>query len=319
MVNPYYVYEILIDDVPIYVGSSQDRIEKYPVDDPHRYHRLKAHGYFLEKVTAINRLQENNLRTFKREILEAKANDRKLSFKILGDNLTSEEAAIIEQSEISKHGIRIKTKQPVTDERGEVKMVETYVGGTLINKFNTPKRIPKNDKGNFTKAIECSKKQNWWANLSPEQKQVYADSLKRRGEEYKEKYPEKYAENMKKFIAAGRGVTSKERRSESTRIKQSENMKKRWARHESWIPAKNALSAKCLRGVVTDPNIQKRKVQIIYNKMKDNGKNPNKWRESFLELVDMGICFNNGYRDWKNYFSSFEEIENFKYIKPAIK
>ena len=56
MTNSYYVYEILVDDVPIYVGSSQDVDEKWPKTDPHRYRRLKAHGYFLEKFTAEKRL-----------------------------------------------------------------------------------------------------------------------------------------------------------------------------------------------------------------------------------------------------------------------
>lgn len=85
----YYVYEILIDGEVVYVGSSQAIDEKFDKDDPHRYTRLKAHGYFLTQVTAKRNLEQQKTK-YKKEILEAKVLGKTFSFKILGDELSAE-------------------------------------------------------------------------------------------------------------------------------------------------------------------------------------------------------------------------------------
>ena len=87
----YYVYEILIDSEVVYVGSSQSVDERFGKDDPHRYKRLNAHGFFLTQVTAKRNLEQEKTR-YKKEILEAKVLGKEFSLKILGENLTPEEA-----------------------------------------------------------------------------------------------------------------------------------------------------------------------------------------------------------------------------------
>ena len=45
---------------------------------------------------------------------------------------------------------------------------------------------------------------------------------------------------------------------------------------------------------------------VKYNKDLDN------WKQSYHELVTMGVLARKSYRDWKKYFKSLEEVKNYE-------
>lgn len=319
----YYVYEIMIDDEVIYVGASQSIDDNYHRDDPHHYSRLKAHGYFVEKYTAQKRLKENRFNNYKKEILEAISEDKKLSYNIVIYGVDSNKAAEVEKYLISKYGIKSKTKLPFLNEKNEVifKEIET---GQLINKNNGSKLIPKNDKSHFSK--EDAKKGNeWWNNISEEEKKIYKSNIKKRRSKFIEENPEKHHLQMEKMRIAGTKATSKEFRKESTRLKQAENLKKRWKRGEAWIKAKNEQSRKFMKKLSEtsefkersrnqcikrnkDPEWQLRKVKRLYHAILNNNKDIDRWKESYNELVAEGLYPQKSFRDWKKYFNDKNEF-----------
>lgn len=326
--NTYYVYEITIDKSVVYVGVSNKIDQKYPTTDAHHYCRLKAHGFFCEKVTAKRRLSQNNLGRFKQEILEAIVDDRELGFNIPMYGVTESEALDLEESLITFY----KPRKYEFIEREDGLYEKVLIEGQLINKAKSPIKLSGaiNDKSTFPGRAGKS----WWASLDESTKDEYKKSLARKVQTFKKENPEQYAINQRKFHDAGVKATSKEFRKESTRIKQSENMKKRWARNEYWIKAKNELSSKILKEKMKDPvfkeisrqaiirrnndkeyvyHMQRRMVCRLYLAIKENGKDLNKWKESYKELVAEKKYPNAKYRIWSNYFNSFEEIED--YIK----
>ncbi len=326
--NTYYVYEITIDDVVVYVGVSNKIDTKYPTTDAHHYCRLKAHGFFCEKITAKRRLEQNNIGRFKKEILEAISNEHSLGFNIPLYGVTEDEALALEESLITFY----KPRKYKFVERDDGLYEKILIEGQLINKAKSPIKLSGavNTKSTFPGRAGKS----WWASLDSFTKEEYKKSLARKISTFKENNPEQYAINQKKFHDAGVKATSKEFRKESTRIKQSENMKKRWARNEHWIEAKNALSSKLLKEKMQDPvfkeisrqaiirrnndkeyvyNMQRRMVCRLYLAIKENGKDLNDWKNSYKELVSEKKYPEAKYRIWSNYFSSFDEIE--EYIK----
>lgn len=319
----YYVYEILIDDEVIYVGSSQSVDERYHRDDPHHYVRLRAHGFFVEKYTAQKRLKENNLGRYKKEILKAISENKKLSFNIAIYGVNSKKAAEIEKNLISKYGIKLKTKLPFLNKNYEIDFKEIE-SGQLINKNNGSIFIPKNDKGSFSK--DCIKKGNsWWNNITEEEKKIYKSSIKKRRSKFREENPKKHKLQMEKMRVAGTKATSKEFRKESTRLKQSENLKRRWKRGESWIEAKNEQSRKFMKALSEtpefkersrnqcikrnkDPEWQLKKVKKLYLAITKYKKDFDRWKESYEELVAEGLYPQKSFRDWKKYFNDKNEL-----------
>lgn len=323
----YYVYEILIDNEVVYVGSSQSIDEKFDKNDPHRYNRLKAHGYFLSKVTAERHLQQGKNK-FKKEILEAKVLGKEFSFKILGDNLTSEQAGKLEGETIEKFGISFITNVPEIDENGEVKLIEKRVGGKLLNKFHAPKIATTNRKGKFSKSV------HWWYRLSEEEREKRRKELsiinKEKMKKMREEKPELYYEIQKKWNDAG-VAAAKDSKNRPERLKQmSESLKRRWARGESWIAAKNEQSRKFMKALSETPEFKERsrkmciernknpewqlqKVKKLYFAIINNGKSFDDWKQSYKELVEEGLYPKKSFRDWKKYFNNKEELINYCY------
>lgn len=324
----YYVYEILIDDEVVYVGSSQSVDEKYDKDDPHRYKRLIAHGYFLNKITAERHLREGK-KKFKKEILEAKVAGKIFSFNILGDNLSPEEAGKLESETIIKYGIRLIAKYPEVNENGEVKIIETQVGGQLLNKIYAPSVATTNRNGKFS--LHASK---WWHQLSEDEKNVYRREqsirMKERLQKMKIEQPEKFAAQLCKWHEAGLRA-AKNVKNNPKRLKQmSESLKARWARNEYWIPAKNKQSSEFLKRLNATPEAKERsrracisrnknpewqlqKVKKLYFAIINNGKSFDDWKKSYKELVVEGLYPKKSFRDWKKYFSNKEELIKYCY------
>lgn len=323
--NDFYVYEILIDDKVIYVGMSQNRNLKYPETDPHHYERLLYHGYFLLKSTAKKRLEQNRIKRLKREILEAKVQDKKISYNIPYNHLSVEEAIKYEQELISKYGIKIYvTDINIRNENGFEKI---QVGGQLINKINSPKSFEvrksvdyrQKDKNGFNK---------WYVTLSEEDKKEYFINRKERLLKWRKENPERVLEIQKKWIEAGKHYMNN---LPPERLEQmSESMKKRWARNESWIKAKNEQSRQFMKRLNSTPEAKERsrnacinrnknpewqleKVKKLFFAIKNNNKSFENWKVSYKELVMEGKYPQKSFRDWKKYFDSEESLLKYCY------
>lgn len=323
----YYVYEILINDEVVYVGSSQSIDERYSKDDPHRYKRLIAHGYFLNKITAKRHLQEGKTK-FKKELLEAKATDKNFSFNILGDNLSREQAGELESETIKKYGVSFIVGFPKISEDGEIEFVETRVGGKLLNKIHAPKIATTNRKGKFNKSV------HWWYRLSEEEREKRRKELsiinKEKMKKMREEKPELYYEIQKKWNDAGIAA-AKDAKNRPERLKQmSESLKRRWARGESWIAAKNEQSRHFMKNLIRQPEQKERsrkmciernknpewqlqKVKKLYFAIINNGKSFDNWKTSYKELVAEGLYPKKSFRDWKKYFNSEKELIKYCY------
>ena len=329
----YYVYEILIDGEVVYVGSSQSVDEKFSKDDPHRYKRLIAHGYFLNKFTALRHLQKGKTK-FKKEILEAKVSGKNFSFNILGDNLSAEEAGSLESKTIEKYGVSCIARLPEIDENGEIKFIETRVGGKLLNKIHAPKIATTNRKGKFSKFSKFSKSVHWWYRLSEEEREKRRKELsiinKEKMKKMREEKPELYYEIQKKWKDAG-VAAAKDSRNRPERLKQmSESLKRRWARGESWIAAKNEQSRQFMKNLLSqpeqiersrkaciernkNPEWQLQKVKKLYFAIINNGKSFENWKTSYKELVAEGLYPKKSFRDWKKYFNTEKELIKYCY------
>ena len=323
----YYVYEILINGEVVYVGSSQSIDERYGKDDPHRYKRLIAHGYFLNKITAERHLREGK-RKFKKEILEAKVSEKTFSFKILGENLSPEEAGKLESETIEKYGISFIASFPEIDENGEIKFIKSRMGGKLLNKFHAPKIATTNRKGKFNSKI------HWWYKLSEEERENRKKEMsiitKEKMKKMKEEKPELYYEIQKKWNNAGIAA-AKDIKNRPERLKQmSESLKRRWARGESWITAKNEQSRQFMKNLLSQPEQKERsskaciernknpewqlqKVKKLYFAIINNGKSFDNWKTSYKELVTEGLYPKKSFRDWKKYFNSEKELIKYCY------
>ena len=323
----YYVYEILIDGEVVYVGSSQSVDEKFGKDDPHRYKRLNAHGFFLTQVTAKRNLEQEKTK-YKKEILEAKVLGKEFSFNILGEDLTPEEAGKLESETIEKYGISFITKTPEIGDDGEVKLVEKRVGGKLLNKFHAPKIATTNRKGKFNKSV------HWWYRLSEEEREKRKKELsiinKEKMKKMREEKPELYYKIQKKWNDAG-VAAAKDSKNRPERLKQmSESLKQRWARGESWIAAKNEQSRQFMKNLISqpeqiersrkmciernkNPEWQLQKVKKLYFAIINNGKSFDDWKTSYKELVAEGLYPKKSFRDWKKYFNNKEELIKYCY------
>lgn len=327
MENDYYVYEILIDDEVIYVGISQNRDSLYKEDNPHHYLRLRDHGYFTAKCTAKRVLENKNFLTRKKEILEAIVQDKKLSYNIVLNHVDANTAGKKEQELINKYKCKVITELYKVDNDGNITGIEKIVNGQLINKINSPNNIVKNSSGTFDNNKNTAA---WWHNLSEDEKEQYKEVKSKAMKDYILANPEKWKQDSEKRIKAGVYATSKIGRSEETFKKQSENMKKRWARGEAWIEKKNKLSSEVLKRLNaerpeikemsrerclkrnSDPTWQLRKVKKIYDMIVKYNKDLDNWKQSYHELVTMGVLARKSYRDWKKYFKSLEEVKNYE-------
>lgn len=324
--NDYYVYEILIDGIVRYVGISQKRFLQYDKSDPHYWGRLKDHGFFMTQFAAKKRIESGRLGR-RPEIVKAKAEGREVSYNIVLDGVSAEEAGRKEHELINKHRIMIELTVPVV-ENGECLLKKDRVG-QLTNKINSPRTVVNNSKGRFTKEAR-EKAKGWYENLSDDEKLEYNKTRSEYYRDFMERYPEKYAEINKKMHDGSRKACCKETRSDETFKKQSENMKKRWARNEYWIEAKNKQSSEFMKKLHEDPafkeynrqrrieknkdpEFQLRRVCKIRKLMIENDKDTKEWRKSFLELVAEGKISSSPamYRDWKKYFTSEDEMIKF--------
>lgn len=324
----YYVYEILINDEVVYVGSSQSINEKYSRGEPKRYKRLIAHGFFLHKEIAKLNLNKGKFR-YKKEILEAIVENKKLSLNIVGEDLSPSEAGKMEADLIKKYGIKAYFKWVDLDENDNIVDKSELVSGQLINKIHAHEVATTNRKGNFN-----NRNKKWWFNLSEEEKairkKVMAENLKIANEKFKNENPKAYEARQEKW--RNEGIKSaKNIKNNPERLKQmSDSLKRRWARNESWIPAKNEQSRQFLKRLNATPEAKERsrktciernknpewqlqKVKKLYFAIIKNNKNFENWKESYKELVSEGLYPQKSFRDWKKYFKTKEDLLKYCY------